>query len=116
MSDPRHRADGGQRASRAQQFMPFAALRGYYDLVRQRERVVEPRHDLTEEEARELDAAVAGLHKGDMVEVVHYDEDAYVTTRGVVTGIDVALRALTVVKRRVCFDDMRSLRVVGRQG
>lgn len=28
------------RADRAQQFMPFAALKGYYDLIRERERVV----------------------------------------------------------------------------
>ena len=27
------------RADRAQQFMPFAALKGYYDLIRERERV-----------------------------------------------------------------------------
>ena len=29
------------RADRAQQFMPFAALKGYYDLIRERERVVD---------------------------------------------------------------------------
>ena len=44
------------RADRAAQFMPFAALRGYYDLLRTKERVPEPRHELTEEEARELSA------------------------------------------------------------
>ena len=44
------------RANRAAQFMPFAALRGYYDLLRTKERVPEPRHELTEEEARELSA------------------------------------------------------------
>lgn len=113
MSDmPRTCASGAPRASRAQQFMPFAALRGYYDLVRERERVREPRHELTEEEARELDAVAASLRKGAMVEVVHYDADAYVTTTGVLTGIDPTLRTLTVVKRGIAFADVRSLRVV----
>ena len=115
MSDAaRVRADGGERADRAAQFMPFAALRGYYDLVRRRERIVVERHVLTEEEARELNEAVSGLRKGMMVEVVHYDNDAYVTTCGVLTGIDLTFGVLTVVKRRISFDDVRSLRVVER--
>ena len=42
------------RADRAQQFMPFAALKGYYDLIRERERVVEPKRELTDEQALEL--------------------------------------------------------------
>ena len=33
------------RADRAQQFMPFAALKGYYDLIRERERVAEHASD-----------------------------------------------------------------------
>ena len=33
-------SDRAPRAGRAQQFMPFAALRGYYDLIRERERIV----------------------------------------------------------------------------
>ena len=43
--EPRRHAD------RAAQFMPFAALTGYYDLVRERERVSEPRREPSEEEA-----------------------------------------------------------------
>ena len=41
------------RADRAQQFMPFAALKGYYDLIRERERVAEPKRELTDEQALE---------------------------------------------------------------
>jgi len=111
-SGSRMRADGGERADRAAQFMPFAALRGYYDLVRRRERVVEERHELTEEEARELNEVASRIRKGVMVEVVHYDHDAYVTTRGVVTRVDETFGVLTVVKRVISFEDIRSMRVI----
>ena len=107
------RSDGGERADRAQQFIPFAALRGYYDLVRAQERRVEPRHELTEEEALELSRVMARVSKGSMVEAVHYDGDAYETTTGLVSAVDTAFRTLTVVKRRIAFDDLRSLRIVG---
>ena len=46
-------------ADRARQFMPFAALKGYYELVRQQG------HQLTDEEALELSARLAALRKGD---------------------------------------------------
>ena len=51
------------RADRAQQFMPFAALKGYYDLIRERERTVEPRRELTDEQALELSQRLAGLER-----------------------------------------------------
>ena len=44
------------RRQRAAQFMPFAALKGYYDLIRERERVAEPKR---EQAACDAEAAVA---------------------------------------------------------
>ena len=97
---------------RARQFMPFAALKGYYDLVQSRERVEEPFHVLTEEEALALSQAVARLKKGVMVRVVHYEEGAYVATCGVLSQIDTVFRNLTVIKRRIEFDAVRSIEVL----
>ena len=106
---PRPRIDP---ADRARQFMPFAALRGYYDLVHSRERSVEPRHELTEEEAALLSEQVARLRKGDMVRVVRYDADAYVPVTGVVTQVETTLRELTVVKTKSPFEDIRSIELL----
>lgn len=100
MPEPRPRAD------RAQQFMPFAALKGYYDLIRQRERVVQPKHELTDEEALELSGKLARLERREMASIVHYDGEAYVTTRGLVSDIDLAGRTVTVVRTRIAFDDI----------
>lgn len=99
-------ANGKQRAGRARQFLPFAALRGYYDLLREQERVVEPRRDLPQEEIERISRAIAQLRKGDLVRVTHYDVDAYATTEGVVTRIDIAGKAIDIVKRRIAFDDI----------
>ena len=93
--------------------MPFAALKGYYDLVRSRERKVEPRHELTEEEAALLSEQVSRLRKGDMVRIIRYDVDAYAPVTGVLTQVETTLRELTVVRLRIPFDDIRSLEVLG---
>lgn len=105
-----------QRAGRAQQFMPFAALKGYYDLIRERERVPQPKHELTEEEAAALSAELARLERRTMVRVVYYDRDAYVTVQGLVTDMDEAARTLTVVRTRIPFDDIRELHREGSAG
>ena len=94
------------RADRAQQFMPFAALKGYYDLIRERERVVEPKRDLTDEQALELSQRLAGLERREMASIVHYDGEAYVTTHGLVSDIDLAARTVTIVRTRIPFDDI----------
>lgn len=81
--------------------MPFAALKGYYDLIRERERTVEPRRELPDEQALELSQRLAGLERREMASIVHYDGEAYVTTRGLVSDIDLAARTLTVVRTRI---------------
>lgn len=92
------------RVERAQQFMPFAALKGYYDLIRDRERVVEPKRELTDEKALELSQRFAQIKRREMASVVYYDGEAYVTVRGLVSDIDLAGRTITIVRTRIPFD------------
>ena len=101
------------RASRAQQFMPFAALKGYYDLVRERERIVQPKRELTEEEQYGLSRKLSQVKRRTMVHITHYDGEAYVTTHGMVSDIDLAFRTITVVRARIRFDDIVDIRGEG---
>ena len=98
------------RADRAQQFMPFAALKGYYDLIRERERVAEPKRELTDEQALELSRKLSQLKRREMACIVHYDGEAYVTARGLVSDIDLAARTVTVVRTRIPLDDIADIR------
>lgn len=104
---PGHKAR--PHADRARQFMPFAALKGYYQLVREQERVEQPRRELTEDEALELSQRIRSLEKGQVVRVVHYEDGAYVTTQGALAGIDEALRTLRIVKRAIPFDEIQRI-------
>ena len=103
------------RADRAQQFMPFAALKGYYDLIRERERVAEPKRELTDEQALELSRKLSQLKRREMACIVHYDGEAYVTARGLVSDIDLAARTVTVVRTRIPLDDIADIRTDARR-
>lgn len=105
-------ANGHARADRAAQFMPFAALRGYYELIRRQERVPEPRHELTDEEALALSRTVARIRRGQVVRAVYYDGDAYATLTGCVARIDLVERELTLVQTRIPLDDIKELEIV----
>lgn len=109
---PRTTANGRARADRAAQFMPFAALRGYYELLHEAARVPEPRHELTEEESLELSAVVQCVRKRQVVRVRYYDRDAYTGLTGCVSHIDLAARELWVVKTRIPLDDIVRLEIL----
>lgn len=95
-----------KRADRARQFMPFAALTGYYEIIKERERVAESRRDLSEEELQILSDKMGKVNKGDMVTVTHYVEYKYVETTGLVSNIDLIYRTITIVKNKIPFDDI----------
>jgi hypothetical protein len=94
------------QAERAKQFMPFAALTGYYQLVREREIYCEPKRQLSEEDMDRLSGILSHLACGDLVTVTYYQETGYRKCEGVVAKVDVQRRLLTVVKTAIAFDDI----------
>lgn len=95
-----------EKTSRAKQFLPFASLKGYYDEIRERNRVIQVRRDRTEEENNLLSFQMNQIKKGMMIKVTHYDKDAYVTTEGIVTHIDLTFHTLSIVKTKMSLDDI----------
>ena len=74
---------------RARQFMPFDALKGLQEALREKEREVENRKELSEESLLELDEQLKRVKIGDMVNIKFYKNQRYVEKRGLVTAIDV---------------------------
>ena len=94
-ADPKLTANGAVRANRAAQFMPFAALTGYYELVRKQEITVESKRELTEEKALVLSKKLEGLKRGDLIRVTYYDTYGYRSRTGI---LDEALPAFKLLK------------------
>lgn len=111
---PGYTRGGRPRADRAQQFMPFAALTGYYQIIREMQRVVEERHELTDEEAAELDHVLAQVRRGDLVRIRYYERDGYVSRTDIVRQIDAALRKVRLEHMDIPFADVLSVEIVGR--
>ena len=95
-----------ERTDSAKQFMPFAALTGFDLLVKERERIIEPRRERSEEENAMLTQKIMSLKKGSVVKIRYYFQDAYEFIEGKVTRIDDVFRTLTVTRTTISFDDI----------
>ena len=95
--------------ARAKQFMPFAALRGYYAMVLAKNRVVEPRRELIGGAAERLSRKLTLVKKSMMITVRFYRNDAYETITGLVTRMDPEYRYITIVKTKIPFVDIADI-------
>ncbi|MBS7008079.1 YolD-like family protein [Anaerostipes sp.] len=94
------------KADRARQFLPFAALKGYDEMLREIERETEPKRELTEEDARRLNEEIKTICKGMRVHIIYYKKDVYAETEGTVSFIDTVFRKIFVGKEEISFDDI----------
>ena len=93
-------------SDRAKQFMPFSALKGYYDFIYEREKVSMPKKDLSEDECAVLSSKLAAIKKGQVLKVIYYRDGEYVKQVGCVSKVDFTFRKLTLVKTEIDFDDV----------
>ena len=100
------------REDRAKQFMPFAALRGYEEALRARERIVVDKKELSEERKEELDEMIHLIQKQNIVTVVYYEKDEYLKITGMVSKIDYDSKTLQVVSTKISFENIFSIVLV----
>ena len=96
------------REQRAKQFMPFDAMKGLQEALRDREerhsRV--ERHGISEEEQEALSAVLNRLSKGDKIRISYYSHFHDVEKAGTVTAVNYAYRFLKVDEEKIVFDDI----------
>lgn len=102
--------------NRAKQFVPFAALKGYEEALRAKEKIVVEKIDLSEERKEELDFKLHQINKNDIIKVVYFYKDEYIKIEGMVSRLDTDARVLKVVNIRIPFDDIYDLSVEINEG
>ena len=93
-------------SDRARQFMPFSALKGFHELLKEKERIITAKKELSEEDMRELSEKLVLVKKGMMIKVMYFYRGEYIIAEGMVTAIDFTFKILTIVKTKIYFDDI----------
>ena len=94
------------QADRAKQFMPFAALKGFEEALREKEKIVVEKINLSEERKEELDCKFHEIHRNDIITVVYFLKDEYVKISGMVSKIDTNARIIKIVNTKIPFEDI----------
>lgn len=95
--------------NRAKQFVPFAAVKGFEEALRAKERIVVEKIELSEERKAELDYKLHQVRKNDIITVVYFEKDEYIKVEGMVSRLDTDARILKVVNTKISFDDIYEL-------
>ncbi len=100
------------RQERAKQFMPFAALKGYELALREKEKIVVPKMELSEDYKEQLDYHMRQIEKNDMVTVIYFCKGEYLKVTGLVARKDESARVLKIVNTSIPFSDIYEIEIL----
>ena len=100
-------------SERAKQFMPFDAMKGLTEALREREeqRTRVEKKELSDDMAEELSRALFRLKVPARVRIVFYSRGHYIDLEGTVTEMDTVYRFLKIGNERIYFDDILKLKI-----
>ena len=97
---------------RAKIFLSFAALKGFEEALKEKEKIVVAKKEMSEEKKMTISYRLSNLKKNDMASVVYYDNGEYLKVQGLVSKIDTLYQELVIVKTKIKFDDIYELRII----
>ena len=95
-------------SDRARQFMAFAALKGYYDLIEKKNEQydIEDKKELSNDEIEQISNAIKELEIGEVISIVYYNKTRYEKITGAVTDINPERHTLRIIKTDIKFEDI----------
>lgn len=96
-------------SDRARQFLPFDALKGFKEAIKERQKIKVDKIELSEEMAVELSYKLNQIKKGMIIKIIHYDNDEYIETFGIVSEFDNVFNYLKIVKTKILFENILNI-------
>ena len=92
--------------NRAKQFLPFEALNGLNKALREKEKILVEKKDLSEEIKEELSRKINSLELGDKIKVVHYKNKQYKIDYGILNQIDRVQRLIIIDNIKISVENI----------
>lgn len=87
------------RVARAKQFLPFDALKGLQEAIREKEVEYEEKRDLAEDTLNDLNNKFNQIDNGSFVKITFYKNGKYSEIKGRVTNIDYIKEKIQINKK-----------------
>lgn len=95
-----------KKAERAKIFMPFDALKGLREALKEKEKILVKKKILSIEEKEKIFKKLLQVKKHMLVKVIYFENNEYIECSGMVTCIDFIYNFLTIVKKQIYFQDI----------
>lgn len=90
------------KADRAKLFQPFDSLKGFNKYIKEKEKVIIEKKELSPDDCDELNWKINQIKIGMMVEIIYYDKNKYIKLEGMVSEIDLENeKVLKIVKTKI---------------
>lgn len=97
------------RIERAEQFLPFDAVKGLQFALREKENLCMNKVELSDEQIENISNLLGVMKIGDSIEVVYYDNKQYKKIQGKVTKISNVKKSIAIDNVEVFFIDIFSI-------
>nr|WP_286200844.1 YolD-like family protein [[Clostridium] symbiosum] len=81
-------------------------MKGFREALAQKERIIVPRSELSEESKEELDRRLRQVKKNDIITVIYFQNGEYIKITGMVSSLELTSRILKIINTRIRFDDI----------
>ena len=96
--------------NRATQFLPFDALKGFKEAIKEKEKIKVDKIILSSEDEEKLSYYLGQVKKMMMVELIYYKSNNYIKIKGIVSQIDYINKTITIVKTKIKMEDILSIK------
>ncbi|MCI8669940.1 MAG: YolD-like family protein [Lachnospiraceae bacterium] len=98
---------------RAKQFASFDALKGFREALLEKEKIIVPKTELSEDKKAELDRILHHIKPNDIITVIYYAGNEYLKITGMVSRFSASSRTLQIVGTKLSFDDICDIKTDG---
>lgn len=93
-------------SKRAEQFLPFDALKGFREAIKEKEKIYVDKIEPSEELIEKINFYLNKLERGMMVKIIYFSNDKYLSIEGLISEINKTYKYLKVVKTKIEFKDI----------
>ena len=98
-------------AERAPIFSSFDALKGFKELLREKEKIVVPKRILSEDDYELLNRQIYQIEIGKIIGIVYFNNGEYLYQEGIVSKINYDTRIIQLVKTKIDFKYIVEIRL-----
>lgn len=103
-----------KKGDRAQLFLSFDSLKGFKNILSQRERIIIDKKNLSPDDYEELDWKIKQIKSGQMTHIIYFDENEYISLEGMITKIDLEFhKMITIVNKNISLSKI--VKITGAQ-